>query len=83
MFYFRVDELTKLIEDEVIGDQAPSMGGTMLYTRYSTYESCHEKTYFLHVQKTKAQISCVVTMQLISAIDSTIPLLPKSEISSL
>ena len=33
MTFFRVDELTKLIEDEVIGDQAPSMGGAMLYTR--------------------------------------------------
>ena len=27
----------------------------------------HEKTIFLHMQKTKAQISCAVTAQLISA----------------
>ena len=30
------------------------------------YEPCHEKTCFLHMRKTKAQISCVVTVQLIS-----------------
>ena len=31
------------------------------------YEQLHEKTCFLHNAKTKAQISCAVTMQLISA----------------
>ena len=54
----------------------------------TTYELRHEKTRFSHV-KTKAPISCTVTAQLIRAfvfaiyIDSTIPLLPKSKISSL
>ena len=30
------------------------------------YEPCHEKTGFLHYAKTKAQISCTVTAQLIN-----------------
>ena len=48
-------------------------------------EPRHVKTCFLHNAKTKLQISCAVTSQLISAfvfatsIDSTIPLLLKSE----
>ena len=55
----------------------------------SSFEQLHEKTCFFAYAKTKAQISCTVTAQLISAfvfatyIGSTIPLLSKSEISSL
>ena len=47
------------------------------------YEPRHEKTCFLHYAKTKAQISCAVTAQLISDEDGTISLLSKSQISSL
>ena len=32
------------------------------------FEPHHEKTYFMYVAKTKAQISCMVTTQLISVI---------------
>ena len=52
-------------------------------------EPRHEKTGFLHIYgKRKTQISFAVTAKLISAfvfatsIDSTIPLIPKYEISS-
>ena len=34
---------------------------------YFPFEPRHEKTGFLHYAKTKAQISCAVTAQLISA----------------
>ena len=34
---------------------------------YSKFEPYHEKTYFFASAKTKAQISCTVTAQLISA----------------
>ena len=45
------------------------------------YELHHEKNRFLHMQKTKAQISCAVTAQLIN---SAIPLLlnPKIQASN-
>ena len=51
-------------------------------------EPRHEKTCFLHMRKPKAQISCAVTRTADQRLcfrytDSTIPLLPKSEISSL
>ena len=52
-------------------------------------EPRHEKTYFFVYAKTKAQFSCEVTSQLISAsrcfryIDRTNPLFSKFEISSL
>ena len=46
-------------------------------------EPCHEKTCFLRMRK-KDQISCEVTAKLISVlVYATIPLLSKSEISSL
>ena len=37
---------------------------------------------FIAIAKLKVKISCAVTMKLISAFDSTIPLLPKSKIPS-
>ena len=57
-----------------------------LYAR--VFEPRYEKTGFLHMRKTKTQISFVVTAKLISAsVFATwilaIPLLPKYKISSL
>ena len=54
----------------------------------SQNEPCCDKTNVLHMQKTKTQISFVITAKLISTfvfrnLDSIIPLLPKYKISSL
>ena len=48
----------------------------------SLYELRHEKSRFLHMRK-QTQIRCAVTTQLRSTVYSSLPLLPKFEISSL
>ena len=67
---------------EVAGDEMTSIAAV-------TLESRHEKILFFAYPKTKTQISCAVTAQLISAFgfaiytESTIPFLSKPKISSL
>ena len=56
----------------------------------SAYEQCHEKTcFFLHMEKQRCRICCAESNSApdqrlcFPYIDSTIPLIPKSAISSL
>ena len=51
---------------------------------HDTFEPCHEKTRFLHMRKQSRRSDYAADQRLCFCnIDSTIPLLPQSEISSL
>ena len=72
-----------------IRKQNPNKGRIQanIYTKHLPFEPRYEKTCLLHMQKTKAQISCALTAAdqhlCFHYIVSTIPLLPKSEIPTL